>query len=83
MSEQLTNLWFSFTLIRAATYSASVDRFAFTGESGRNTHTRAPTIIVNALIAWKKILQLAKSVLAKLTPYVRKLPKIVVREFQT
>ena len=66
----------SFVLNNAATFSTSVNLFALTGESGKKTQTRAPIQIVKAPIATKKILQLANFVLAKLTPYASKPPKI-------
>ena len=44
-------LWLSLTRIRTATFSASVKRFALTGESGKNRQTSTPTIIVKPPMA--------------------------------
>ena len=75
--------WLFFVRNKAATFSASVNRLALTGLSGRKTETRAPMIIVNAPIATKKILQLANLESTKLIPYASKPPTICVRELHT
>jgi hypothetical protein len=76
-------LWLFFTLIKAATFSASESLLAFTGLSGKKIQTKAPIHIVRAPMARKNILQLANFVFAKLTPYAIQPPKILVRALQT
>jgi hypothetical protein len=76
-------LWLLLVLNNAATFSASVNLLALTGESGRNMQTSVPMHIVAAPMATKKIRQLANLVWAKLTPYARNPPTIEVRELQT
>ena len=44
-------LWLSFTLMRTATFSASVNLLALTGESGKYIATKTPTIMVIPPIA--------------------------------
>lgn len=67
----------------AAHFSASVNLFALTGESGNSRQTRAPIMIVRTAMARKKMRQLANDVLAKLTPYASTPPRIWVSELQT
>jgi hypothetical protein len=64
------------TLIKAATFWASVKRFALTGESGNMKQTTRPVHIVKAPTTTKKIRQDAKSVVAKEMPYAVKPPKM-------
>jgi hypothetical protein len=70
--------WFSLTRSKAATFSASVNRTALTGESGSNMKTPNPAMMVIKPTIRKKMRQLANLLVVKLAPYATPEPNICV-----